>query len=518
MPATQLSFSVHDDRATALPRTRGHLAFLTESERDEWIHDRARARALIVALDALSPGHRGAFADTVLDAIDATLDAAGAPPPGLHADDPLADRLYRARKLGFEEVCVVLGSLAPIVDAATALAPEDARALVAFCRATEERPFSLLLREGTQRLGCHVEPVPLERVLAGKTTMPREDVRPATPRAVVPAADLARQEAVRAARAAKVSKALPLPIPVVTPAIATVETTEIAAPVLASVPVPVPVPAPAAVNEDAWRIPTSALAQARGPQTLASLEKLFAESYMPLGEELRQGRGDARAREVHDTFRRNFARVYNEACPTFAVTGKRPRMVLDAFDVASRLARLHGARSTHLVLVDSLRWDLGQELRRHVTRELENQAQLCDEHTLWAALPTSTARQLHSLAHGIDALRGPLRDEGEESLRGRTAEVIRRIKLGARDVHKFDYVAARLRESGIHAEDALATIAYGAAQELARHARTLAPRTLLFVFGDHGFTLDDAGRVRSGGATPEEVLVPAFAFVTAEVQ
>jgi hypothetical protein len=51
---------------------------------------------------------------------------------------------------------------------------------------------------------------------------------------------------------------------------------------------------------------------------------------------------------------------------------------------------------------------------------------------------------------------------------------------------------------------------------IAKHASSLAPGTLLFVFGDHGFTFDGDGVAKSGGATPEEVLVPAFAILTGE--
>jgi hypothetical protein len=51
------------------------------------------------------------------------------------------------------------------------------------------------------------------------------------------------------------------------------------------------------------------------------------------------------------------------------------------------------------------------------------------------------------------------------------------------------------------------------AATIARHALSLEPRTLLFVFGDHGFTFGPDGAPCSGGASPEEVLVPAFAML-----
>jgi len=64
---------------------------------------------------------------------------------------------------------------------------------------------------------------------------------------------------------------------------------------------------------------------------------------------------------------------------------------------------------------------------------------------------------------------------------------------------------------------ALPEIAESAADAIVRHAETLPPHTLLFVFGDHGFTVDRAGVAREGGASPEEVLVGAFALLVGDV-
>jgi hypothetical protein len=62
----------------------------------------------------------------------------------------------------------------------------------------------------------------------------------------------------------------------------------------------------------------------------------------------------------------------------------------------------------------------------------------------------------------------------------------------------------------------LSSIAEATAEAIARHIETLAARTLVFVFGDHGFTIDRAGVARQGGASPEEVLVGAFALLVGE--
>jgi hypothetical protein len=190
--------------------------------------------------------------------------------------------------------------------------------------------------------------------------------------------------------------------------------------------------------------------------------------------------------------------------------------VFDAPDLASKVARLHGARTTQLLLVDGLRFDIGLRVRDLLARELENRASLAEEHLLWSALPTTTGRQLELLANGIEAMRAQATSETDgEPLRGRTAETIRRVKIGHRDVFKLDLLQARLTEP-VDAHE-LRELAGQVAEAITRHAQTLASRTLLYVFGDHGFLRDTAGVVTQGGASPEEVLVPAFSFLVGSV-
>jgi len=64
---------------------------------------------------------------------------------------------------------------------------------------------------------------------------------------------------------------------------------------------------------------------------------------------------------------------------------------------------------------------------------------------------------------------------------------------------------------------ALPEVAERAAEAIARHALTLPAHTLLFCFGDHGFSIDRTGVARQGGASPEEVLVGAFALLVGDV-
>ncbi|MGH7437438.1 MAG: hypothetical protein ACRENE_17305, partial [Polyangiaceae bacterium] len=262
------------------------------------------------------------------------------------------------------------------------------------------------------------------------------------------------------------------------------------------------------------------LSAAKGPQPLVVLERLFAESYMPLGNAIARGLDDPRARAAQEEFRAAFARSYSEAFPTLAVSAKRPRMVLDVHEIAARAARLHGARCARLLLVDGMRWDLSRLIEQHSAAMLGPRASITDELILWSALPTTTIRQLETIARGLDALRAPapIDDLNDfDPLRGRTADYVRRVRVGPRELYKLDLVQARLQAAGGDVPLALPEIAEAAAEVIARHAEGLAPRTLLLVFGDHGFLVDRKGHASHGGASPEEVLCGAFGLLVGDV-
>lgn len=268
---------------------------------------------------------------------------------------------------------------------------------------------------------------------------------------------------------------------------------------------------------DAWRTWTLALAAARGAQPLAAFEKLFVESYVPLANAIANGLDDPRAHRAYDEFRRSFERSYTDAFQTFGATNRRPRLVMDSFDIANKQARLANARSAHILVVDSMRYDLGAMIRDALAREAHGAATFGGEMLLWSALPTTTMRQLETLARGMDALRAPAREEPSESLRGRAAEVVRRCRVGSREIHKLDLVPSLLDAAGANAMHELPGIAESVATVIARHITTLVPRTLLFIVGDHGFSVDRRGDVQSGGASPEEVLVPAQQWLVGDV-
>src|SRR5690606_34253385 len=109
--------------------------------------------------------------------------------------------------------------------------------------------------------------------------------------------------------------------------------------------------------------------------------------------------------------------------------------------LASRLARLHGARSTQLVLVDGMRFDVGLRVHDLMRAELGADAACTERLLLWAALPTNTPTQLDLLAKGPDGLASFEPSEREEHFtRGRGLTTLRRVKVGPRDVLKLDVI------------------------------------------------------------------------------
>ncbi len=260
------------------------------------------------------------------------------------------------------------------------------------------------------------------------------------------------------------------------------------------------------------------LAQAKGPQPLSSLEKLLTEAYLPLASAVALGTVDARMRDACEDFREHFIRNYTDAFSTFGAAAKRPRMLCDLPDWVARAARLHGARHTHFLYVSKLRWDLGQLLRTRLEQKLVGKGRIADQTVLWSALPTTTSRQLDVLARGLEALRAPVDDEAwSEPVRGRTAETIRRTKVGVRDIHKLDIVDTRLEGARNRVMPALVDIAAELADLIGRYVDALPNRSLVAIFGDHGFAFDRNGAAISGGASPEEVIVPALLVLVGDV-
>ncbi len=479
------------------------VTFATPTERDAACGQLAESGMIVVELEGIGPSARGHLADAIDEAIERELAVRGGAGPGITSasdrDAALSDQLFRARRLGAPGIAIVLGPLRAAAGALGALEPEDCATLRFFASAASERGVVMLLDARDARTGGYGEPVPLGEILGGA----------------------GRPEAVPVVSSVS-SLAQAVPASATATTTTTTTTTAVADAVGDGGLTRHTAGASVVERDEEWRAWTLQLVAARGPQPLSALERLFAESYMPLVNAIAGGLDDGRARSAVDEFRSAFAKSYTEASPTFAATTKRPRMVLDVHDVAARIARLHGARSTRILMVDAMRWDVSRMVGERVAARLGARAALTDQLVLWSALPTTTMRQLETIARGIEALRSPSEiDTDAEPPRGRTAEYVRRLRVGARELHKLDVVEARLQSTrgagagmGLRA---LPEIAAAAADAIARHAESLSPHTLLFVFGDHGFSIDGSGVARQGGASPEEVLVGAFALLVGDV-
>jgi len=297
------------------------------------------------------------------------------------------------------------------------------------------------------------------------------------------------------------------------------------APVIPIVTATRPAAAQRVVNAAEWRAHAIELDKARGPKPVSVIDKLFSSRYMPLLGAIARGEVDVAVKSVADTWRMNFEHSYREAFSALRVTGKRPPMVFDAPDLAARIGRLNGARVVKLLLVDAMRFDIGERVAQLLTERLAGRAVCVERMLLWSAIPTTTATQAALIARGPEGLRdvAPAHEPDPEIVRGRAVATIRRERLGPREVMKLDLVEARLRGAGAAYDERLEAIAEEVAQVTVRYIESLPPRTLLFLFGDHGFRLPSSpdgrttGPAVQGGVSPEEVLVPGQAWLVGGV-
>lgn len=548
----EVSLAREPDTDGAAPRLRGEVELGSAEHRERRAVELLGEGALVVRVPSPTRAERGRLGAYLDDAIEGKLLALGASGPYPGVDDTLGDQLFRARAIGASGIVLSLDPLRAI--RSPALTPEDSTTLATLAYATRSRSFVFLLDDDDADAPAYGRPVPLLALLDPRLVATVPAPRPSVPAA--PPAIPAQAEEIKA-----IAEVLASPSP---PTAATTDDTLAAAvehdeaPPTESEPATVleakdqeelddePEAAHAieADDEPAVELPTyepvdrdvtlghaRALADLRGPQPLSVLKTCFLSHYLPLGEILFEARAhgvevEPRVAAVHSGFRRNFERAYSDAFPTFALTGKRPKMVLDAFEEATRLARASGARSTSLLLVPGLRVDLGRRAHDALLKMLPEDAEV-ESGLLFAALPTTSARQEDTLARGAAALGSPRPDESLPDAEWHARGALRRVRMGARDLFSLDTIAAFRAAPlarGPRLAFEIATLVDTLAGSIARHAHGLVSgksplgprtpeRTLLYVFGDHGFVLHEDGRTQDGGATPEEVIVPYFAYV-----
>jgi hypothetical protein len=274
------------------------------------------------------------------------------------------------------------------------------------------------------------------------------------------------------------------------------------------------------LDATAIRDHSATLTTSRGSRPVKQIEQLFAEHYAPLLEAVSAGQGDREAERALAAWRASFEKSYQESFATIRLTGKRPKMVLDAPEEAVRIGRQAGARSAQLVLVDGMRFGLGERVQRRLEASMGDIGVCVERSLLWSALPSVTSVQMQLLSQGARGLR-EIEKPSERDLtafRDGTACIPRRERIGQRDLLKLDVVEARLRDVGGEYEGRMDDLADEIADALVKVAEGLSPRTLLYVFGDHGFHLRIPSRGRTGaaeqgGARPEEILVPGYAWL-----
>ncbi len=540
---------------------------------------------LSVVLSPPGPGQRGELALVISEAIDGALEQRGACPPGIGAATDLgaslSDQLYRARLVELRGLALALPTLEGIANLAGALDAEDSAVLRWWMAATRERPVRVYIDAKNRYAGVYDRPTPLQDLLeqrsrrsqppapalAPEVSASSDAMELSSPPPVVALHERGPQEsesqssheaplegevsaalaadlgpefvaalvdtshdlpavAVREAAPAVVELELELPEPAALPAPAE-EAVETVAELVAEAPLESVEFArgPLFPNADAdWRTWMHDLEAARGPKPLAVVERMFVTSYVPLYDAFVRGIAAPEAKKTLDTWSASFEQSYKEAFDALRVRGKRPTMVLDVPELALRMGRLHGARSVQLVLVDGLRFDLGLRVEQRLRSLLGQSAALTERLLLWSALPATTAVQLELIGRGAEALReftGHVESEVPVA-RGRMATTLRRIKAGHRELLKLDVVESRVSEPADGSEsDRLDDLADETASALGSYMKRLPARTLVMIFGDHGFVLDPLGggttRARHGGASPEEVLVPAYAWLVGGV-
>jgi hypothetical protein len=566
-----------DGAGIASAASAGEARFVGPGVLAELLGEAEAEGLLTVQLDAPGPGHRGRLGVMIEAAIEGALERRGACPPGVAAATDLAlslaDQLYRARLVELRGIALGLGTLGGMADGEHTLDTEDSAVLRYLLTASALHPLRLYLNAADRGLRVFTVPVALHELMPGSAPSPIVCLETAQPPAVAPA--VARSSAVmeaaphetsieaeleaeleaatlvppavqvaRALEASEVLEALTPPpssesgLSLEPPDLAAFSTPppQVAAamPPQPSVdeppfePTPVP-PEPflrGPLYESAatdWRQWAEELNTARGPKPLSVIERMFVSAYVPLADAVARGIGDASAKQVLSTWSSSFEQSYREAFAALRVRGKRPSMVLDIPEIALRIGRLHGARRVELIAVDGMRFDLGLRLEQRIRWRMAQEIALTERLLLWSALPSTSAVQLELLGRGPEALKTWTGEVSSEIpvARGQNARTPRRVKVGHRDLLKVDLVEARLMEPGDHEAARLDDLADELAEVLSAQLARLPARTLAIVFGDHGFKLDamESGTTsaKSGGASPEEVLVPAFAWLVGGV-
>jgi hypothetical protein len=256
-----------------------------------------------------------------------------------------------------------------------------------------------------------------------------------------------------------------------------------------------------------------------GPKQHASIERAFLTAYLPLAREVAAGKAPPEIRPAVEAWAEGFAHSYASAFKTLnahASGARRPTMVRDIFEVAQRWLNQYRARNFQILLVDSMRFDLGQRLNEALEERLGGQGVCRDQALLWAALPSNSVAQRlaeSGPSHPAPSGKTPMPLEARHPESGS----IETLRVGSRELFRIDRLSHDLSRPGELEAARLERLASLLADIVVPWLQTRAPDTLVVVFGDHGFQWQAGERGTSaaqrGGALPEQVLVPASAWL-----
>lgn len=252
-----------------------------------------------------------------------------------------------------------------------------------------------------------------------------------------------------------------------------------------------------------------------GPKAHGTVEKAFIGAYLPLCRELAAGGAPEAARTARDRWAEGFAQSYASAFRQLNGGARRPRMVRDVVELGARWLGQHHARQCQLLLVSAMRFDLGQRLNEEIERRLTGKAVCVEQCVLWTALPSNAEAQQLGDARSV-ARRGrpeaPARAPGE----------IESGYVGSRELFRLRQLPDALSGPGKAESARLGELAHALADTLVPWIQRHPPETLLVIFGDHGFHWEANAAGTSpgqrGGALPEQVLVPASAWLLREAR
>lgn len=518
---------------------------------------------IVVELDSPREDQRCRLADFIVAAIELDLNARGAAPPSWDSsaslEEQIDDQLYRARLLGAGGLALRFSGLERIADASGQLGEADSAVLRRLLAVAEHERLQIFLPQSTAALHVVGAPEPLSDWLSAASRDGRvaaieyEPVPEATGEASVQGGDGSMSAPSILAFA---ERSMPEPqldagaTPEAPPnaTFAELDGDDGAAPEV-SRPVDVvhegstfPGSGPSSggralppVNPAAARHTTSPSDEAfdperaercaawagqlrnmNGPKLHAAVERAFVGAYLPLSREASRGLATPESLSALESWAEGFAQSYAAAFKTFGVRTKRPRMVRDVIELGLAWLNQLRARQCQLLVVDAMRFDLGQRLNEELARRLSGRAACADQAVLWAALP-SNAESQHlgvSSASRRSALERKRLQPSEPA-----PPRIESVRVGPRELFRLDQISADLAKPGERESDRLSRLAALLADSIAPWIQAQPPDTLVVIFGDHGFhwqvTAGGTSPAQRGGALPEQVLVPASAWLLA---